>query len=49
MTKALKNIRNAPKMDMNQSFFSAYFTSYTFFPEKGKLPVYAPPCVEVKT
>ena len=30
-------------------FFSAYFTSYTFFPEKGKLPVYAPPCVEVKT
>ncbi|RMX40578.1 hypothetical protein pdam_00016578 [Pocillopora damicornis] len=46
MTKALKNIRNALKMDMNQSFFSAYFTSYTFFPEKGKLPVYAPPCVE---
>ena len=30
-------------------FFSASFSSYTFFPEKGKLPVYAPPCVEVKT
>ena len=49
MTKALKNIRNALTMDMNQSFFSASFSSYTFFPEKGKLPVYAPPCVEVKT
>ena len=48
MTKALKNIRNALKMDMNQSFFSASFSSYTFFPEKGKLLVYAPPCVELK-
>ena len=49
MTKSLKNIRNALKMDMNQSFFSASFNSYTFFPEKGKLLVYAPPCVELKT